>query len=624
MKRSSQSTTASLVMAVIVLLAALWFSALLAQTYEKGQNLFQIIAGMQTAMANPFHITWTDQTPRSLLGGLVAGLFAVLLYVSSRKNKRPGEEYGSAKWGDTQRLNRKYQGSKRILRRLLLLPLSFILGKQPIYSRLQTRWQREPEIIITKNVRMGMDTRRHRRNLNTLVIGGAGSGKSMFFARPNLMQANCSYIITDPKGELLRSTGGMLRAQGYDVKVLDLINLKNSFGYNPFVYIRSGTDVLKLVTNLVRNTTPKGTSSADPFWEKAEIALLQALMLYLWHEAPPYEQNWPMVMEMLDYAQVKEEDEDAESPLDILFKQLERRDRNHIAVRFYRRFKQAAGKTAKSILISVGVRLGGFLQPQIARMMRNDELDIGSLGEKKTALFCLIPDNDSSMNFIVGMLYTQAFQELYYKADFEYGGRLPVHVRCIMDEFANVALPDEFGKILATCRSREISINIIIQAMAQLKALFKDDWESLVGNCDTLLYLGGNEPGTFEYISKLLDKETLDTNTYGHTRGRQGSFSTNDQRSGRELMTPGEVRMLDNKNALLFIRGDRPVMDLKYDVWRHPRIKMIQEGGAAPYRYEEYRGNQEPNYRFKTYKGLDATQDFDFITSEDLEYEEAS
>ena len=624
MRRKPQSITATMITAVILLLANMWFFAKLAQTYEKGQNLFQIIDGLETVLANPFHLTWTAQTLHFLSIGNFCYLLATLLYVSSRKNKRPGEEHGSAKWGNAQRLYRKYRGRKRFIRRLLLLPLGLILGQQPIYSRIQAKWQREPDVIISQKVRMGMDTRRHRRNLNTLVIGGAGSGKSMFFARPNLMQANCSYIITDPKGELLRSTGGMLRAQGYDVMVLDLINLKNSFGYNPFAYIRSDTDVLKLVTNLVRNTTPKGTSSADPFWEKAEIALLQALMLYLYHEAPPYEQNFPMVMEMLDYAQVKEKDEDAESPLDMLFRQLSRTNKDHIAVRFYRRFKQAAGKTAKSILISVGVRLGAFLQPEIAQIMRNDELDIGSLGEKKTALFCLIPDNDSSMNFIVGMLYTQAFQELYHKADFEHGGRLPLHVRCVMDEFPNVALPDEFGKILATCRSREISICIIIQAMAQLKALFKDDWESLVGNCDTLLYLGGNEPGTFEYISKLLDKETLDTNTYGRTKGKQGSFSTNDQQSGRELMTPGEVRMLDNQYALLFIRGERPVMDRKFDVWHHPRIKEIQEGGAEPYRYEQFRGNGGAEYRFKTYKGLDATQDFDFIDSEELEYEEAS
>lgn len=623
MKRRSQSTTVSLVMASILLLVTHWLSILLAQTYEQGQNLFQIVAGIETSLNNPTHITWKSQTPRFLLGGTIVYGFAVLFYVSSRKNKRPGEEHGSAKWGNAEKLNRKYRGRKRRIRRLVLHLLTYMFGNRPWFYRVQAKMQREPDVLITQNIRMGMNIRRHRRNLNTLVVGGAGSGKSLFFARPNLMQANCSYIITDPKGELVRSTGGMLRALGYEVKVLDLINLKDSFGYNPLAYLRSDKDVLKLVMNLVRNTTPKGSTSNEPFWEKSEILLMEALMFYLYHEAPPYEQNWPMLIEMLDYAEVKEDDEDAECPLDVLFKQLERRERNHIAVRFYRRFKQAAGKTAKSILISVGVRLAGIMLPEIARVMLNDELDIGSLGEIKTAIFCLIPDNDSSMNFIIGMFYTQVFQELYHKADFQYKGRLPVHVRCIMDEFANVALPDEFGKILATCRSREISINIIIQAMAQLKALFKDDWESLVGNCDSLLYLGGNEPGTFEYISKLLDKETLDTNTYGRTRGKQGSSSTNDQQTGRELMTPGEVRLLDNNDALLFIRGERPIMDRKYNVWQHPRIKEIEEGGATPYDYAKDRG-VITEHRFKTYKGLDAAQDFDFVSSEELDYEEAS
>lgn len=394
----------------------------------------------------------------------------------------------------------------------------------------------------------------------------------------------------------MRDTGYLLEKQGYVIRVLDLINTERSHGYNPFEYLRDDKDVLKLVANLIRNTTPKGAQSNDPFWERAETALMEALILYLVSEAPPEEQNFPMVMEMINAAEVKEEDEGYTSILDELFLKLEERDPDHLALKQYHIFKMAAGKTAKSILISLGVRLEKFNLPQIASVVSHDELNLPTLGDKKTALFAVIPDNDSSLNYIIGMMYTQLFQELFYKADHMHGGRLPVHVHCVMDEFANVALPDEFDKLLSTMRSREVSVSIIIQNLAQLKALFEKQWESIVGNCDEFLYLGGNEQSTHEYVSKLLGKETIDMNTYGQSKGRNGNYSTNWQISGRELYTPDEVRMLDNRYALLFVRGERAVQDDKYDILRHPNIKQTADGGANPYIHGLTENAFDPDY----------------------------
>ena len=383
---------------------------------------------------------------------------------------------------------------------------------------------------------------------------------------------------------MLRSVAPLLMEQGYDIKVFNLINPENSDGYNPFVYIKSDEDVIKLITNLIQNTTPKNAQQNDPFWEKSEIALDTALMLYLLHEAPPEEQNFEMLMFLIENAAQVEDDEDNYmSPVDMLFEALEEENPEHIAVKQYKIFKQASGKTAKSILISAAVRLAAFNLPEIAKMTSFDNLDIGTLGERKRAIFCVIPDNDNSFNYLVGMLYTQAFQALYYSADHNHGGELPVPVHIMMDEFANVALPDNFERILATMRSRRISVSIIIQNMAQLKALFKDSWENLTGNCDTLLYLGGNEQATHEYISKMLGKETLDTRTRGITKGQHGSSNTNFQNTGRELLTLDEVRLLDNANALIFVRGERPMMDRKFDILSHPNIKKTADGGANAY-----------------------------------------
>ena len=533
-----------------------WAAILIADAIQPGRNLFELMEVLTEKLNHPFQLHYTEYTIKSVLVCTLLYAAGIGIFYSSQKNYRRGEEHGSARWGDARQICKKYS--------------------QKPYSQ---------NILLTQNFRISLDTHKHRRCLNILVVGGSGAGKSRGFALPNIMQCCCSMVITDPKAELLRKTGGLLEKKGYEVRVFDLINPDTSFCYNPFVYVHDDKDVLRLISNLIQNTTPKGSQSSDPFWEKSETALLQALMLYLLHEAPPEEQNFAMIMEMLGSAQVKEEDEDYESPLDILFDRLEMRDPDSIAVKQYHIYKQAAGKTAKSILISVGVRLAAFNLPQIAKLTNTDELDLSSMGERKVALFCCIPDADTSLNYLVGMIYSQLFQTLYYMADRVHGGALPVPVNCIMDEFPNVSLPNEFEKILATCRSRSIYCSIIIQNMSQLKALFKDSWESLVGNCDEFLYLGGNEKETHKYVSELLGKETIDTNTYGQTKGKSGSYSTNFQQSGRELLQPDEVRMLDNQNALLFIRGERPILDAKYDLMKHPNIRYTEDGGAGPFNY---------------------------------------
>lgn len=533
-----------------------WAAILIADAIQPGRNLFELMEVLTEKMNHPFQLHYTEYTIKSMLVCTLLYAAGIGIFYYSQKNYRRGEEHGSARWGDARQICKKYS--------------------QKPYSQ---------NILLTQNFRISLDTHKHRRCLNILVVGGSGAGKSRGFALPNIMQCCCSMVITDPKAELLRKTGGLLEKKGYEVRVFDLINPDTSFCYNPFEYVHDDKDVLRLISNLIQNTTPKGSQSSDPFWEKSETALLQALMLYLLHEAPPEEQNFAMIMEMLGSAQVKEEDEDYESPLDILFDRLEMRDPDSIAVKQYHIYKQAAGKTAKSILISVGVRLAAFNLPQIAKLTNTDELDLSSMGERKVALFCCIPDADTSLNYLVGMIYSQLFQTLYYMADRVHGGALPVPVNCIMDEFPNVSLPNEFEKILATCRSRSIYCSIIIQNMSQLKALFKDSWESLVGNCDEFLYLGGNEKETHKYVSELLGKETIDTNTYGQTKGKSGSYSTNFQQSGRELLQPDEVRMLDNQNALLFIRGERPILDAKYDLMKHPNIRYTEDGGAGPFNY---------------------------------------
>ena len=533
-----------------------WLALLIAPYMEDG--LAGLIWNFGPAMENPFHVVLCADSGRVAAVLLLCYALAIGVYLSTQRNYRRREEHGSAKWGWAAQVNRKYADAHSTENK-----------------------------ILTQNVAIGLDGRKHRRNLNTLVCGGSGAGKTRFFAKPNLCQANSSYVVLDPKGELLVSTGKLLEAKGYSIRVLDLINMDRSHCYNPFVYLRDDNDIQRLVTNLFKNTTPKGSQSQDPFWDQAATMLLLALVFYLHYEAPPEEQNFPMVMEMIRAGDVREDDDTYKSALDILFERLEMRNPEHIALKYYRNYHSGSGKTLKSIQITLISRLEKFNLDSLASITQNDELELWSLGEQKTAIFAVIPDNDSSFNFLVGMLYTQLFQQLYHQADFIHGGRLPVPVHFLMDEFANVALPDEFDKLLSTMRSREISVSIIIQNLAQLKALFEKQWESIVGNCDEFLYLGGNEQSTHEYVSKLLGKETIDTNTYGRSKGRNGSYSTNYQLAGRELMTPDEVRMLDNRYALLFIRGERPLEDFKYDILKHPNIALTTDGGAEPYRHGE-------------------------------------
>ena len=570
----------------------LWLAAIAAYAYEDGMNLFQWMGRFSQVLERPFSIGWTAHTPKFMLVSLIIYAFGIALYYSGRENRRPGEEYGSAKWGNPKELNRKYMDHQH----------------------------KDANIILTQRVRLGMDGYVTQRNMNILVIGGSGSGKTRYFCKPGLYSANCSYLVTDPKGELLKAAGGLLLSLGYEVRVFNLIDPEQSDCYNPFVYVREEKDVLSLIDNLIKNTTPRNASSNDPFWEKAEVALDSALMLYLIHEAPQDEQNFETMIYMMIFADVREEDEQYRSPLDMLFRALEEEQPAHVAVKQYKVFKQAAGKTAKSILVTAAVRLAAFNIPQYAAMTSMDEMDFGSLGERKRAIFCVIPVNDSSMNYLVGMLYTQCFQELYRRADLKYNGRLPVPVRVLQDEWANVAQPESYPKILATCRSYNIGLNIIVQNVQQIKALYEKEHESIIGNCDTLLFLGGgNEPASLEFIVKLLGRETLATRTRGLTKGRNGSSTTNYQQTGRDLMTVDEVRKLDTNKAILFIRGEDPVIDRKYNLKRHPNIKLTTDGKAKPYIHKP---QGAPDYALPdlpyAFKSLD---DYEFIDTEDTEHE---
>ena len=546
-------------------LPIIWWAALLAAgSWNTGMNLVELLEKLATVMNNPFSIHWTEASFRCLILFSLIYAAVAIVAVSSRKNFRRGEEYGSAQWGDVFRIVKRYQDKKH--------------PKQ--------------NLILTQHFRMGLDGHKHKRNTNVLVIGGSGAGKSRSYAIPNVLTCgDCSMIICDAKSEILRKTGTALKANGFEVRVFDLLSPDTSFCYNPLAYVRDDKDVLRLIETLIQSTTPPGAQNTDPFWTKSETALLQALVLYLIHEAPPEEQNFSMVMEMLAAAEVREEEDvDFESSLDILFARLEMRDPESIAVKQYHIFKMGAGKTLKSILISAGVRLAAFNLPQIARLTCTDDLQLENLGEKKIALFCCIPDSDKSLNYLVGMMIGQLIQTLYYMADRKYKGRLPVPVHLLIDEAPNIALPtDNFLPWLATMRSRNIFCSYIAQNMAQIKALFKEQWESLIGLCDEFLFLGSNEKETHKYVSELMGKETLSTNTYGRTKGRSGSFSVNDQQSGRELLTPDEVRLLDNRKAILFVRGERPMLDDKYDLMRHPNIKLTEDGGAPPYDYTQAR-----------------------------------
>ncbi len=555
MKRDNDKRSA-IILSLVGVVPVVWLALLIAPSVEGG--LVEIVKNLSVSIDNPFNIVWCEDSLKTVLILLLCYCMGIGVYLSTQKNYRRREEHGSAKWGEAKVIDRKYRQKPQSENKLM-----------------------------TQNVCIGLNAKKHRRNLNTLVCGGSGAGKTRFYCKPNLMQCNTSFVILDPKGEILRDTGRLLESKGYEVRVLDLISMHKSHCYNPFVYLQSDNDVQKLVTNLFKSTTPKGSQSNDPFWDTSASMLLLALVFYLHYEAPPEEQNFPMVMEMLRAGAIEDEESMAPTPLDVLFSVLRSDNPEHIALKYYDAYHSGSAKTLKSIQITLAARLEKFNLESLAALTSTDELDLPSMGEKKVALFALIPDNDSSFNFLVSILYTQLFQQLFYSADHIHGGSLPMPVHFLMDEFANVSLPDDFDKILSVMRSRGVSVSIILQNLAQLKALFDKQWESIIGNCDEFLYLGGNEQSTHKYVSELLGKETIDTNTYGKSSGRSGNYSTNYQISGRELLTPDEVRMLDNQYAILFIRGERPIMDFKYDILKHPNVSLTTDGNAKAYKHGE-------------------------------------
>ena len=552
---------AAVILSLIGIIPVVWLGLLIAPSVKGG--LPEILTSLMNAMNDPFHIELCEDSVKAVLVLLLCYGMGVGIYFSTRRNYRRREEHGSAKWGSASAVNKKY-------------------AQQP----------KSENKLLTQNVAIGLNAKKHRRNLNTLVIGGSGAGKTRFFCKPNLMQCcRNSYFVLDPKGEIVRDVGELLSQKEYEVRVLDLISMEKSHCYNPFVYLQSDNDIQRLVTNLFKATTPKGSQSNDPFWDTSASMLLSALVYYLHYEAPEDEQNFAMVMEMLRAGTIENEEDSRPTPLDYLFADLEMDRPDHIALKYYRSYHAGSAKTLKSIQITLAARLEKFNLESLAALTCTDELDLASMGEKKVALFAIIPDNDSSFNFLVSILYTQLFQQLFFSADHIHGGALPIPVHFLMDEFANVSLPDDFDKILSVMRSRGVSVSIILQNLAQLKALFEKQWESIVGNCDEFLYLGGNEQSTHKYVSELLGKSTIDTNTYGKSSGRSGNYSTNYQISGRELLTPDEVRMLDNQYAILFIRGERPVLDFKYDILKHPNVALTADGKAGVYQHGAVRSD---------------------------------
>ena len=583
----------AVILSVIGILPVVWLALLIAPSVKGG--LPEILPKLMTVFNNPFQIELCEDSLKTVLVLLLCYGFGIGIYFSTRRNYRRREEHGSAKWGDARAVNKKY-----------------------------CQTPKSENKLMTQNVSIGLNAKKHRRNLNTLVCGGSGAGKTRFYCKPNLMQANTSFVILDPKGEIVRDVGKLLEAKGYEIKVLDLISMEKSHCYNPFVYLRSDNDIQRLVTNLFKSTTPKGSQSNDPFWDTAASMLLLALVFYLHYEAPEDEQNFAMVMEMLRAGVIEDEEEPRPSPLDNLFSELEYENPDHIALKYYHSYHSGSAKTLKSIQITLAARLEKFNLESLASLTSTDELELETLGEKKTALFALIPDNDTSFNFLVSILYTQLFQQLFYSADHIHGGSLPIPVHFLMDEFANVSLHDDFDKILSVMRSRSVSVSIILQNLAQLKALFEKQWESIVGNCDEFLYLGGNEQSTHKYVSELLGKSTIDTNTYGKSEGKSGSYSTNYQISGRELLTPDEVRMFDNRYAILFIRGERPVLDLKYDILKHTNVALTADGKAGVYEHGKVKSDVAAIelLSFDKYKAPEtqtAETNYELLSDEDFE-----
>ena len=492
--------------------------------------------------------------PADLLIGIAGAVIVrLIIYVKGKNAKkyRKGMEYGSARWGTAEDIK----------------PYT-----DPVF---------ENNIPLTQTERLTMNSRpkqpKYARNKNILVIGGSGSGKTRFFVKPSLMQMHSSYVVTDPKGTVLIECGKLLQRGGYRIKVLNTINFKKSMKYNPFAYLRSEKDILKLVNTIIANTKGDGEKSGEDFWVKAEKLYYTALIGYIWYEAPEDEKNFTTLLEMINASEAREDDEDFQNPVDLMFERLEEKDPKHFAVKQYRKYKLAAGKTAKSILISCGARLAPFDIKELRELMETDEMELDTIGDRKTALFVIISDTDDTFNFVVSILYTQLFNLLCDKADDVYGGRLPVHVRCLLDEFANIGQIPKFEKLIATIRSREISASIILQSQSQLKAIYKDNADTIVGNCDTTLFLGGKEKTTLKEISEILGKETIDSFNTSETRGRELSHGLNYQKLGKELMTQDEIAVMDGGKCILQLRGVRPFFSDKFDITKHPKYKYLSD-----------------------------------------------
>ena len=487
------------------------------------------------------------------LGIAGAAIVRLIIYVKGKNAKkyRKGMEYGSARWGNAEDIK----------------PYT-----DPVF---------ENNIPLTQTERLTMNSRpkqpKYARNKNILVIGGSGSGKTRFFVKPSLMQMHSSYVVTDPKGTVLIECGKLLQRGGYRIKVLNTINFKKSMKYNPFAYLRSEKDILKLVNTIIANTKGDGEKSGEDFWVKAEKLYYTALIGYIWYEAPDEEKNFTTLLEMINASEAREDDEDFQNPVDLMFERLEEKDPEHFAVKQYKKYKLAAGKTAKSILISCGARLAPFDIKELRELMETDEMELDTIGDRKTALFVIISDTDDTFNFVVSILYTQLFNLLCDKADDVYGGRLPVHVRCLLDEFANIGQIPKFEKLIATIRSREISASIILQSQSQLKAIYKDNADTIVGNCDTTLFLGGKEKTTLKEISEILGKETIDSFNTSETRGRELSHGLNYQKLGKQLMTQDEIAVMDGGKCILQLRGVRPFFSDKFDITKHPKYKYLSD-----------------------------------------------
>ena len=552
--RPNKDRRTEIILYALLLIPLLFAAAALAQATEQAQGLAEITAVLSEILHTPSMLRWCASTPKFLLAVLVLYPLAVYCYMLDQADRHPGAEHGTAKWGSAHRLNIKYRNTK----------------------------DPKENYILTENVRFSTDSHAHKHNLNIIVIGGSGSGKTRFYVKPNALQLIGSYLFLDPKGELTRTLGRIMETKGISVTVLDLVHFQGH--YNPMAYLETDEDAIKLAFAIVNNTKPKDApSGGDKFWDDSSVLLISALILYLMYEAPASEQNFSTLMYMILNCQVSE-NEMVENPLMMLFGELERRDPQHPAVLQFKSFMLGAKKTLQSILISAAANLYMFNSRKFAEMTSRDEMFLPRMGLEQRALFIVLPDNDTTFNFIATMLYTQLFDQLFRLADStpEYNGALPVHVRLMMDEFANVALPKNFKNILAVCRSRNISCDIILQNIAQLKSLFKDDWEGIIGNCDTLLYLGGNEYGTYEYLSKILGKETERTKSQSIGKGSRGSSSDSLQ-TGRELCMPDEIRRMRDDECLLLMRSEDPVIDKKYNLLHHPNVKYTPDAGGEPY-----------------------------------------